>query len=154
MPEPDQDRVERLLTRDVKEETGRPLSRRAMQAQRSVERYLAGGIRPLWMERLVDVEAGLSRAARILAREHDRLRERHAGDPAAFVTRWKAVAADAAERFADVNALVEQHNLWYPIERDLPMDPRTQDYVLIQGRSYRRDPIDEAWVLTRFPATP
>ena len=25
------------------------------------------------------------------------------------------------------------HNEWYPVERDLPMDLRTRDYVLING---------------------
>lgn len=154
MAEDDGERVARLLTRDLEEETGRALSRRALQAQRSVERYLAGGIRPRWMERLVDVEAGLARAARALARDHERLRERHGHDPPEFARRWRAVAADAAARFDEVNTLVDQHNRWYPIERDLPMDPRTKDYVLIQGRSYRRDPIDAAWVLARFPDRP
>ena len=38
------------------------------------------------------------------------------------------------------------------MERDLPMDPRTGDYVLIRGRSYRRSRLDAAWILDRFPA--
>ena len=32
------------------------------------------------------------------------------------------------------------------------MDPRTRDYVLIHGRSYRRAELDAAWVLREFPA--
>ena len=32
------------------------------------------------------------------------------------------------------------------------MDPRTGDYVLIRGRSYRRRRLDAAWILDRFPA--
>jgi hypothetical protein len=31
------------------------------------------------------------------------------------------------------------------------MDPRTRDYVKIGGRSYRREPLDAAWILSRFP---
>jgi hypothetical protein len=139
--------VERLVTRDVEDQTGSPLSARARQAVRSVETYLAGGVRPRWMERLVDVEAGYKKAARQLAREWEQLR----GEPD-FAARWLAVARDAPRRFAEHNELVAQHNAWYPIERDLPMDPRTKDYVDISGRSYRREPIDEAWVLERFPA--
>jgi hypothetical protein len=142
--------VERIVTRDVEDQVGKPLSQRARQAQRSVETYLAGGVRPRWMERLVDVEAGYKRAARQLGRERDALRARLGAE--AFAARWRAVAAEAPQRFAEHNELVAQHNAWYPIERDLPMDPRTQDYVLIQGRSYRREPIDAAWVLERFPA--
>jgi hypothetical protein len=31
------------------------------------------------------------------------------------------------------------------------MDIHTRDYVLINGRSYRRRELDAAWVLERFP---
>jgi hypothetical protein len=55
-------------------------------------------------------------------------------------------------RFDDLNDLIRQHNDWYPIERDLPMNPRTGDYVLIHGRSYRRPELGPAWVLEQFPA--
>ena len=32
------------------------------------------------------------------------------------------------------------------------MDLRTRDYVLINGRSYRREPLSAEWVLRQFPA--
>jgi len=32
------------------------------------------------------------------------------------------------------------------------MNPRTKDYVLVNGRSYRREVLDAAWILERFPA--
>jgi len=51
-----------------------------------------------------------------------------------------------------VNELIRQHNLWYPAEAKLPMDPRTRDFVLVGGRPYRRRPLDASWVLERFPA--
>jgi hypothetical protein len=62
--------------------------------------------------------------------------------------------AATAERwdFGDVNELIEKHNRWFPIESRLPMDPRTRDFVKVGGREYRRDPLDAAWVLNRFPA--
>ena len=31
------------------------------------------------------------------------------------------------------------------------MDLRTRDYVLINGRSYRREPLSAEWVLRHFP---
>ena len=34
----------------------------------------------------------------------------------------------------------------------LPMDPRTRDFVKINGRSYLREPLDEQWILERWPA--
>ena len=32
------------------------------------------------------------------------------------------------------------------------MDLRTRDYVLINGRSYRREPLTPEWVFDQFPA--
>ncbi len=33
------------------------------------------------------------------------------------------------------------------------MDPRRGDFALVNGRDYRRRPLDAEWVLERFPAT-
>ena len=55
-------------------------------------------------------------------------------------------------RFDELNELIQQHNDWYPIERDLPMDLRTRDYVLVDGKNYRREPLSAEWVLRQFPA--
>ena len=59
-----------------------------------------------------------------------------------------------AERwsFSEVNDLIDRHNRWYPMEARLPMDPRTGDFVLVNGESYRKRPLDARWVLERFPA--
>jgi len=54
--------------------------------------------------------------------------------------------------FDQHNTLVGQHNEWYPIERQLPVNPRTGEYVAVQGRSHRRRQLDAAWILERFPA--
>jgi hypothetical protein len=37
------------------------------------------------------------------------------------------------------------------MEARLPMDPRTGDFVKVDGKPYRRRPLDAAWVLERFP---
>ena len=58
----------------------------------------------------------------------------------------------ASWHFDHLNVLVEQHNDWYPIERQLPMDPRTGDYVRFGGRSYRRPILGPEWILEHFPA--
>jgi hypothetical protein len=31
------------------------------------------------------------------------------------------------------------------------MDPRTRDFVKINGKPYQREPLDTAWVLARWP---
>ena len=40
----------------------------------------------------------------------------------------------------------------FPAEARLAMDPRTRDFVKINGRPYEREPLDEQWALARFPA--
>ena len=52
----------------------------------------------------------------------------------------------------EVNDLIERHNRWYPLEARLAMDPRSRDFVKVGGRPYRREPLDAAWILERFPA--
>jgi hypothetical protein len=49
--------------------------------------------------------------------------------------------------FDEVNDLIDRHNRWYPVESRLPMDPRTGDYALVDGRDYRLSPLDEGWIL-------
>ena len=64
---------------------------------------------------------------------------------------WRAYAA--SRDFGEVNTLIRQHNEWYPIERDLPMDIRTRDYVRVGGRSHRRPLLGPEWALQQFPPT-
>ena len=149
--EPERTSVERLFEEDIKDAraAGTGLSRSSLQAQRSLESYLKAGNRPRWMERLSDIDAGMAALRRRLDRAHRALAEECAGDPAAFARRWR----ETAERwsFDEHNELVRQHNEWYPVERQLPMNPRTRDYVLVGGRDYRRRELDAAWILEEFP---
>jgi hypothetical protein len=142
--------VERLIAQSREENgVGRPLSRRSRQTRRSLEAYLRAGLRPRWMERLVEIEAGIAGEKLRLERSYRVLREECGEDRALFAQRWRALAH--ACRFDALNDLIREHNEWYPVERDLPMDPRTRDYVLIRGRSYRRRELDPEWVLEQFP---
>ncbi len=50
-----------------------------------------------------------------------------------------------------MNELIDRHNRNFPAEARLPMDPRTRDFVQINGRSYERKQLDERWVLERWP---
>ena len=144
--------AERLLTRsaDGASARGRPLSRRARQTQRSVEAYLKAGVRPRWMERVDEIDTGIATEKQRLARAYRALKEECGDDTAAFAHRWGALARSWP--FDHLNVLIEQHNDWYPIERQLPMDPRTGDYVRFAGRSYRRPVLGAHWILEHFPA--
>jgi len=144
--------VERLLGEDLDERDGlgRPLSRRARHAQRSVEAYLQAGGRPRWMERVMEIDRRMAEERRRHGAAYRQLRVECGGDDELLAERW--VARARAFAFDDeLNHLIAQHNDWYPVERDLAMDIRTGDYVLINGRSYRRPPVDADWLLEHFP---
>ncbi|HEX4110888.1 MAG TPA: hypothetical protein VHX88_22355 [Solirubrobacteraceae bacterium] len=144
--------AERLLSDSLIDEAGlhRPLSQRTLNRQRSVEAYLRGEMLPRYIVRAKQIEQARRRHEEALAAEYRALRTECGGDGAAFAWAW----TERARRwdFADVNDLVDEHNEWYPVERNLAMDPRTRDYVRIGGRSYRKEPLGPAWVLRRFPA--
>jgi hypothetical protein len=92
---------------------------------------------------IAEYEERLAEAWRLLAGECD-------GDRDAFARCWQAIAQ--GWQFAEVNDLVDRHNRWYPVESRLPMDPRTGDYALVNGRDYRLAPLDADWILERFQA--
>lgn len=119
----------------------RPQKRRIRRVRPEPDRYLAslGGPLP-FMRRLRqiddEIDALTTRLAQAYAERTDAASWRR------LAQRWD---------FGEVNDLIERHNRYYPIEARLPMDPRTRDYVKIGGRSYRREPLDAAWILARFP---
>jgi hypothetical protein len=132
---------------------GRPLSRRARQTSRSVEAYLKAGVKPRWMERLAEIDTRVASEKQRIARAHRALQRECGRHPRVFERRWRDMAR--AWRFDDdLNELIGQHNEWYPVERDLPMDPRTGDYVRFAGRSFRRPVLGPEWVLEHFPPRP
>src|ERR1700674_3521241 len=129
--------------RDINPLTGRPLRRRIRNFRFESDLFLAslGGPLP-YMRRLRTIEEET-------AGHFARLSEAyvaHRADPGA----WRRMAE--TWDFGEVNELINKHNRWVPIEARLPMDPRSRDFVKIAGRPYRRDPLDAAWVLERFPA--
>src|SRR4051812_14594464 len=149
----DRSAAEKVVRKDLDETTGigKPISSRARMSQRSVEQYLKAGVRPRWMERIAEIDNSIAYQKRRLGRSYRALREECGGDAQVFAERWTAFAARC--RFDELNTLIQQHNDWYPIERDLAIDLRTRDYVLVGGRSYRREPLSAEWVLRHFPAS-
>src|SRR3954453_11439934 len=112
--------AEELIRRSRVDDTGlgQPLSERARQRQRSIESYLRGEALPRYMQRAAEID-------RAVRRHEDDLRRAYADRNAR--TRWLEVVE--CWDFAAVNELIREHNEWYPVERDLPMNPRTKDYV-------------------------
>jgi hypothetical protein len=143
--------AERALRRSLIDDTGmgQPFSERVRHHRRTLEAYFKAGSVPRWMARVTEVDQGIARERRRFAERYRALRSECGRDREEFARRWRAVAAAAS--FDELNELIRQHNDWYPIERDLPMDLRTRDYVKVNGRSYRRSELGPEWVLEQFP---
>jgi len=127
-------------------------SRRELYDPSALERYIRSAVLPRFMQRLRQIEDELISQRAALARAYVDLQKECAGDAEVFAGRWRELAK--RWRFDDLNELIGQHNEYYPIERDLPIDPRTGEYVTVAGRSYRRELLDADWILERFPARP
>jgi hypothetical protein len=154
-PETARDRRERrVLAEDL---TGSPVKGQPLrQRLRNFRPDASSAVRAIegpaiWMRRLRAIEDELERheielgeAWRELAAE--------VSDPDEFAHRWRDAARTWS--FARLNELIERHNRNFPAESQLPMDPRTRDFVKLNGRSYEREPLDMRWILSRFPADP
>ncbi len=136
------ERAQLEADRELNGLVGRPIRRRLRNFHAEPDTYLAslGGPLP-YMRRLRQIEQETDEHLARLAVAHDALRD----DPAT----WRRVAG--RWDFGEVNELIEKHNRWYPIEARLAMDPRSRDFVKVGGRPYRREPLDAAWILERFP---
>lgn len=129
---------------------GKPFPLRLRNFRSSAEAYLASAGGPLpYMLRLREIEGQTATQQAALDEAWHALADECAGDDDRFAESWRAVAAGWP--FEEVNGLIDRHNRWYPVESRLPMDPRTGDYALVNGRDYRLEPLDADWVLDRFP---
>ncbi|HEX4746812.1 MAG TPA: hypothetical protein VFU99_08020 [Gaiellaceae bacterium] len=130
---------------------GQPLPIRARLGRPSAETYLAATRGPLpYMLRLREIEQRTETHETELRDAWLALADECSGDGERFRALWLGVAA--RHGFDELNDLVDRHNRWYPIESRLPMDPRTGDFALVNGRDYRLAPLDADWILERFPA--
>jgi hypothetical protein len=152
-PETPRDRREReALEEDVQGNplAGEPLRRRLRNFRPDADAQITALGGPLaWMRRLRAIETAIELHEQRLAEAWAELETEYAPGTELFEREWRALAADWD--FGEVNDLIERHNRHYPAESRLPMNPRTGDFVLINGRPYTREPLDAAWVLARFP---
>jgi hypothetical protein len=152
-PETARDRRERrVLAEDL---TGSPVKGQPLrQRLRNFRPDASSAVRAIegptiWMRRLRAIEDELDRHEAELAEAWHELAAR-ASDPDEFARSWQEIARTWS--FARVNELIERHNRNFPAESQLPMDPRTRDFVKLNGSSYERELLDELWILSRFPA--
>jgi hypothetical protein len=144
-PETPRDRREReALEEDVRGNplAGQPLRRRIRNFRPDPDAQIAALGGPLaWMRRLRAIEVEIERHEQQLAEAYELTES---------ADEWRRIAE--SWDFAEVNELIERHNRHYPAESRLPMNPRTGDFVLVNGRPYTREPLDADWILSRFPA--
>ena len=130
---------------------GKPLPVRARAFRPTAEAYLVATRGPLpYMLRLREFEQRTADLESSLGDAWEALRRECRDDGDRFRREWTSRVAEL--RFDDLNDLIDRHNRWYPAESRLPMDPRTGDHALVNGRDYRLEPFDAEWVLERFPA--
>jgi hypothetical protein len=104
---------------------------------------------PRWAERLQELEGEERQLLTRLREAWVELAERTPDDDA-FADAW--LARVQATQLDDINALVDQHNEFYPVERRLPWDLRLGDYRAPWGMEWRRARRDAAWLLEALPA--
>ena len=152
-PETPRDRAEReALEADLTESpvAGQPLRHRLRNFRPSADAAVRALGGPLaWMRRLREIEVRVAEHEARLVEARELLRAEHEGDDAGLARAWQALADSWS--FRDVNELIERHNRNFPAEARLPMNPRTGDFVPVNGRPYRREPLDARWILERFP---
>lgn len=151
-PETPRDRREReVLEVELADSpvAGRPLRQRLRNFRPDADSAVrALGGPTVWMRRLCAIEDALEEHERQLE-EAWRVLAGEVHDAVEFADLWREQAR--CWSFAEVNELIERHNSNFPAEARLAMDPRTRDFVRINGRRYEREPLDEEWILTRFP---
>ena len=150
-PETPRDRREReALEEDLRGNpiAGEPLRQRLRNFRPDADAQIAALGGPLaWMRRLRAIETEVHQHEQQLADALAELRAEYAGDELA--REWRRVTEQWD--FSEVNELIEEHNRYFPAESRLPMNPRTGDFVEVNGRPYTRTPLDAEWALTRFP---
>jgi hypothetical protein len=151
-PSPAEQAGVRRLAEDIEGSPlkGRPTRRRLRNFRPTIEGYVASQGGPLpYMQRLREIELETEAHLERLVNAQRALAEELHADPASFARRWGEIAA--GWNFTEVNDLIGRHNRWYPVEARLAMDPRTGDFVRVNGKPYWLTPLDTDWILERFP---
>jgi hypothetical protein len=127
---------------------GKRIRQRLRNFKAGADSYVAslGGPLP-WMQRRRAIEEEIARHERRLAESRAELAATCRTE-AELARRWRETAE--GWNFYAVNDLIERHNRNFPAESRLPMDPRTGDFVQLNGKPYRLEPLDAAWILRHF----
>ena len=104
---------------------------------------------PAFAFRLKRIEDWMESRREIIREAWIELAQKRRMTPDKFRRKWLKFARDFD--FSQVNELIDQHNRYYPIERNLPIDIRT-GVDLDRGKPFKKRPyLDKNWILNQFP---
>lgn len=111
---------------------------------------IAMGGAPAWAVRLKKIERLTDRILEELRGDWISLAEEHRSEPERFPLVWRHRLHQLDTSV--VNELIRRHNRYFPAEANLPMSPRTGDYIGWGGHEWRCAPLTMAWAEEHFPA--
>jgi hypothetical protein len=131
--------------------TGRPLhltSTPFIQSRESIVTGLIGP--PPWAVRLRRIEDGRERLQATVEAAWAEYARRWRGRPEEFAQHWRAYLA--LVDLSPLNALIQKHNDWYPVEARLPIVYPTGEYAIPFGVKYPQKLVEIEEILEQFPA--
>ncbi|MGH2584601.1 MAG: hypothetical protein ACRDJE_06775 [Dehalococcoidia bacterium] len=130
---------------------GKPLHLSSMPFKQSGDSVVSGMFGPPgWAVRLKqihDLRTELTSTLETAWTEHARTWR---GRPQEFAGRWRAFVATLD--LTKLNALIEKHNEWYPVEARLPIVYPTGQYHVPTGIEYPQKPVTVDALLEQYPA--
>jgi hypothetical protein len=111
---------------------------------------MAMGGAPAWAVRLKKIETLTDALIADLAERWTSIAWQHRAQPGSFTSAWREALGRLD--FSMVNELIRRHNRYFPAEANLPMSPRTGDYIGWGGHDWRRPTLTIEWAERQFPA--
>ncbi len=135
------------------ETAGRPLHIHASPFGMSVADYLkAAAGAPAWSRRLVCLQSLDAELRAQIEATLAEQRERFAGRPEALAAAWRAHLQSLD--LSAINAVIDKHNAYYPIEAGLRMQWPSGRYLLPSGVTYPLAHVTAETLLGEFPPDP
>lgn len=147
---------ERILARQLashkfdEEVIGKPLEIPQVNFTISLEKKIqALSGPPYYIVRARRIEIMTDQLMEDLAAEYGKMINKLGGRPAVFARKWKKLVESwPLDR---INDLIEKHNMYYPVEADLRMDPKSGAPMMGSGPWKPREKITAESLLDRFP---
>jgi hypothetical protein len=104
---------------------------------------------PYYMLRSRQIERLMDQLMEELSAEYSKMLAKFAGRREVFAGKWKKLIENWP--LDKLNNLIEKHNMYYPIEANLRMNPRSSDFLFGSAVWKPREKITVESLLERFP---